>query len=192
MFCVWQPYLKNIPHLKNKLKPGVFFSLQQHTWLWVSVFSVSPGSDCWSLCWQVLARGEWNNRTSNLWVHARKRHWWKKNNKKKSGEAGVHMESPVAEEIPCNPFELTEKGTGLQILAARLRLHEVESSAKTKMLFIWAEFKNCYLVSYVKGSLRFSAAFCLSLPVLCSTFSSLLQLGRVYWFGFLFFPGVTV
>lgn len=53
----------------------------------------------------------------------------KENNKKKSGEA-------VAEEIPCNPFELTGKGTGLQILVARLRLHEMESSAKPKMLLV--------------------------------------------------------
>lgn len=60
----------------------------------------------------------------------------KKNNKKKSREAGVHMETPVAEEIPCNPFELTEKGTSSQILVARLRLHKVESSAKPKMLLI--------------------------------------------------------
>lgn len=35
----------------------------------------------------------------------------KENNKKKSGEADVYMETPVAEEIPCNPVELTEKGT---------------------------------------------------------------------------------
>lgn len=32
----------------------------------------------------------------------------KENNKKKSGEAGVHMETSVAEEMPCNPFELGE------------------------------------------------------------------------------------
>lgn len=60
----------------------------------------------------------------------------KENNKKKSGKAGVHMETAMAEEIPCNPCELTEKGTGLQILVARLRLHEVESSAKPKMLLV--------------------------------------------------------
>lgn len=35
----------------------------------------------------------------------------KENNKKKSGEADGYMETPVAEETPCNPFELTEKGT---------------------------------------------------------------------------------
>lgn len=45
----------------------------------------------------------------------------KENNKKKSEEAGVHMETPVAEDIPCNPFELAEKGTGLEILVAGLR-----------------------------------------------------------------------
>lgn len=60
----------------------------------------------------------------------------KENNKKKSGKAGVHVETAVAEEIPCNPFELTDKGTGLQILVARLRLHELESSANPKMLLV--------------------------------------------------------
>lgn len=60
----------------------------------------------------------------------------KEKNKKKSGETGVHMETPVAEEMPCNPFELAEKGTGLQILVAGLRLYEVECAAKLKMLLV--------------------------------------------------------
>lgn len=65
-------------HLKKRKK--LLFSVQQHTWLYESVCFVhlSPGSDCWSLCWQVLARGEWNNSISHSWLYARKRHQWKK------------------------------------------------------------------------------------------------------------------
>lgn len=100
----------------------------------------------------------------------------KENNKKKSGKAGVHMETAVAEEIPCNPCELTEKGTALQVLVTSWGCMRWRALQSQKCCLSEPSLKTITWFMMWRESLRSSAAFCLSLSVLvlCSTFSSLL------------------